>query len=86
MFKEILVTYLFTRLIGREKTKKLSTVLQKYTIKTSAIIFGFVSIAHSIRFVFGINANVAGWIVPLWVSLVVAIITGYLAFGLWKLK
>jgi hypothetical protein len=86
MFKEILATYLFTRLLGKERARKLGMALQKYTIKAGAIVFGFVAIAHSIRFAFGIDAIVAGWVVPVWFSFVGAIVAGYFAFSLWKMK
>ncbi len=86
MFKEILATYLFTKFLGKERARKLSMVLQKYTIKTASIIFGLISIIQSIRFAFGFEVNVAGFTVPLWVSFVIAIVAGYLSFGLWKLK
>jgi len=86
MFKEILATYLFTKLLGKERARKLSIALQKYTIKTASIVFGLISIIQSIRFAFGFEISVAGFAVPVWVSLIVAIIAGYLSFGLWKLK
>ena len=86
MIKEILATYLFTKLLGKERTKKLGAMAQKNTTKTAAIILGFIAIAHSIRFAFGVDANVAGWTVPLWFSLIATIIAGYLAFSLWKIK
>jgi len=86
MIKEILATYLFTKLLGKERARKLSMRLAKYTIKISAIIFGVIAIAHSLRFVFSIEINVMDWAVPLWLSFVAAIIAGYLAFGLWKMK
>ncbi len=86
MFKEILATYLFTKLIGNERARKLSIMLQKYTIKSSAIFLGFFSIAHSIRVVFSIDINIMGSIIPIWVSVVLAIVTGYFSFSLWKLR
>ncbi len=60
--------------------------IQKYTIHLAVIVLGIIAIDQSIQFAFGIKVNVAGWTVPLWFSFIVSIITGYLAFGLWKLK
>ncbi len=86
MFKEIVATYLFTKLLGKERAEKLGAVFQKYTIRIATIVFGFIAIAHSIRFALGIDILIAGWVVPLWGSLIVAIIVGFLAFGLSKMK
>lgn len=86
MFKEILATYLFTKLLGEKRTRELGIRVQKYTIRIAAVIFGLVAIAHSIRFALGIDANIVGWAVPLWISFVAAVVAGYLAFSLWKIK
>jgi len=86
MIKEILATYLFTKLIGRKRTEKLGIRIQKYTIHIAVVVLGIIAIAGSIQLAFNIRVDVAGWVVPLWLSLIVSIITGYLAFGLWKLK
>lgn len=86
MMKEILATYLFRKLLGEKRTKKLNAMTQKYITKTAAIVFGLIAIAHTFRFALGFDVNVAGGDVPLWFSFIVAIITGYLAFSLWKIK
>ncbi len=84
MFKEILATYLFTKLIGKKKTKKINKIFQRYTLRIAAVVFGLISIAFSIQFAFSISVIVAGWSIPLWLGLIITIITGYLAFSLSK--
>jgi len=86
MFKEIVATYLFTKLLGKERAKKLSIFFQRYTVRSAAIVLGIIAIGHSIRLVLGTDISIAGWSVPVWFSFVISIVTGYLAFGLWKIK
>ncbi len=85
MIKEIVGTYLLSKLLGKERTRKFGIWAQQYTIYLAVYILAFISIAQSIRFAYGATLVIAGWSVPLWVSAIVAVVTGYVAFGLWKL-
>ncbi len=51
----------------------------KWYFTISAIIFSVVAIAHLGRIVMNLDAVVAGYPVPLWVSGVAVLIAGYLA-------
>ena len=47
-------------------------------------IFSLICLVHIVRLVYGLDIAVGGWVVPLWVSVPGAIVTGGLAFMLWK--
>jgi len=51
----------------------------KLYFTTSAIVFTIVAVAHLWRIVLMLEANVAGYDVPLWFSGAAVIIAGYLA-------
>lgn len=52
---------------------------KKQYFTVSAIIFTIIGVAHLARIMFELEAVVAGYDVPLWVSGVVVVVTGYLA-------
>ena len=47
-------------------------------------IFSLICLVHIARLVYGLDIVIAGWTLPLWVSVPGAIVTGGLAFMLWK--
>ena len=47
---------------------------------TAGIIFLLVTIGHLSRFIFGLPVMVQGVSIPIWPSLIVAIVTGYLSY------
>jgi len=47
-------------------------------------IFSLICLAHIVRLGYGLDIMIGGWAVPLWVSAPGAIVTGGLAFMLWK--
>jgi hypothetical protein len=47
-------------------------------------IFSLICLVHVARLVYGFDIVVGGWAVPLWVSVPGAVVTGGLAFMLWK--
>lgn len=47
-------------------------------------IFLLISLLHVVRLMTGLELVVGGWMVPLWVSVPGAVLTGGLAFMLWK--
>ena len=50
----------------------------------AAAIFSPICLAHIARLVYGLDIVIGGWSVPLWVSVPGAVVTGGLAFMLWK--
>ena len=47
-------------------------------------VFSLICLVHIARLVVGLDITIGGWAVPLWVSLPGAIVTGGLAFMIWK--
>ena len=47
-------------------------------------IFSLICLVHILRLVYGLDITIGGWVVPRWVSAPGAIITGGLAYLLWK--
>jgi len=43
------------------------------------------AIIHLLRVLMGWSANIAGWDVPVWLSLVAVVLAGYLAYSAYKL-
>jgi len=50
----------------------------------AAALLTAVSLAHLLRWVFGVEVTVAGRIVPMWVSAVACVVAGGLAYMLWR--
>lgn len=50
----------------------------------AVVLFSFISLIHVLRLVFRWEIVAAGWAIPLWVSVPGCIITGGLAFLIWK--
>ena len=59
------------------KTPRLRTHAYFLTI---GVILGIVSIAHLVRIFTGIDINIMGWIVPLWISYIATLIAAYLSY------
>ncbi len=51
----------------------------KWYFTITSIVFAVVAIAHLGRIILMLDATIAGYAIPLWVSGVAVIITGYLA-------
>jgi hypothetical protein len=49
-------------------------------------IFSLICLVHIARLGYGFDIVIGGWAVPLWVSVPGAVLTGGLAFMLWKEK
>ena len=49
-------------------------------IKTSGYIFLIVALLHLTRVIKNWYAQIGNWIVPMWVSVLVVLIAGYLAY------
>jgi hypothetical protein len=50
----------------------------------AAVVFALVALAHLLRLVYGWEVTLAGWLVPLWVSVVGLIVAGGLAAMVWR--
>ena len=50
----------------------------------SAMVFALVAIAHLWRLVTGAEVTIDGWAVPMWMSVVGALVPGGLAVMLWR--
>ena len=50
----------------------------------AVVLFSFISLVHILRLIFHWEIIAAGWVIPLWVSVPGFIITGGLAFLVWK--
>ena len=50
----------------------------------AAAIFSLICLVHIARLIYGLDIVIGGWSVPLWVSVPGAVVTGGLAFMLWK--
>ena len=50
----------------------------------AAVLLTVVAIAHLLRVLFGIEATVAGTMVPMWVSVAATVVAGGVALMLWR--
>lgn len=58
---------------------------QRKYLQVTGLIFTVVAVVHLLRVVTGWGANIAGWEVPVWLSMVAVIAAGYLAYSAYKL-
>ncbi len=49
--------------------------------RVSGILFSIIAVLHLSRIVQGWSAVIAGWSIPLWLSWVAVVVTGYLAYN-----
>ena len=57
----------------------------KIYLTISGILFALVALLHALRILKNWPAVIGEWTVPLWVSGVVVVVAGYLAYSAWKL-
>jgi hypothetical protein len=50
----------------------------------AAIVFALVALLHLLRLVYGWEVTFAGWVVPLWLSVIGLIVAGGLATLVWR--
>jgi len=55
----------------------------KTVLQVSAVIFTIITIVHLLRAVLGWPANIGLWQVPIWVSWIVVVVAGFLAYAAW---
>ena len=53
---------------------------QKTFSRITGIVFLIIVVLHAVRIVYGWDAVIAGWSVPLWLSGVSVVLSAYLAF------
>ena len=52
----------------------------------AGLLFLLGSLLHAARLLFQWNAVIAGWVVPLWLSIVAMILAGFMAYSAWTLR
>lgn len=57
-----------------------------YTSYAAATILVLVALGHLLHVVLGRDLLIEGWAVPVWVSIIVVIVLGYLGVQLWIRK
>jgi hypothetical protein len=50
----------------------------------AAVVFALVALVHLLRLVYGWEVTLAGWVVPLWLSVVGLIVAGGLSALVWR--
>lgn len=65
--------------LGKMASYTVSMKNNKWYLTTSAIVFTVIAVAHLARIIWVMEASLAGYPVPLWVSGVAVMISGYLA-------
>jgi len=80
MFKEALSAFLISKLIGKERTARLDKWLKKYTKGLPSIIFLLIAIMHTLRLPIRFDIIIAGWRMPIWVSVIIMIVSVYLSY------
>lgn len=58
---------------------------QKTYLKVTGLLFSVGAVVHLLRVVMGWSANLGGWDVPTWLSLVAVVVAGYLAYSAYNL-
>ena len=50
----------------------------------SAVLLGFIALAHLLRLLFRLEITAAGFAVPMWASAIAFLVPGALAIALWR--
>lgn len=58
----------------------------KNLLRINAVIFGLVALVHLLRFLSNSPANIAGWDVPVWISILGFAVAGWLSWKNWEAK
>jgi len=59
---------------------------QKTFTLTVGVVFSIIAVLHVLRLLFGWEAVIGGWHVPLWVSWAALAVSGYLGYTAFKLR
>ena len=57
---------------------------QRAYVGISGVIFGIIALLHLLRIVYGWEAVIGGWAVPLWLSWIALFISGAFAISAWR--
>ena len=59
---------------------------QKSFFNVTLVVFSLIALLHALRMVYGWNAAIAGWEVPMWLSGLSVVVSGYLAYSAFRLR
>ena len=85
MMKEFVLFYLLRLFVGEKRAGKIDRYAGRYVTRVAAVIFFIGAIVHTFRIITGFEFIIAGWLVPLWISVLVMLLGSFLAFNLWKI-
>jgi hypothetical protein len=84
---DILVTDAYIRRAGggpRQAKPAPKEIAMRAYLQISGTLFGLIALAHALRVIQGWPVEVAGWVMPMWVSVFGFVLTGALA--VWALR
>jgi len=61
------------------------SLTQRTYLQVTGLLLTVGTVFHLLRLLMGWRANIAGWDVPSWISLVAVVVAGYLAYSAYKL-
>ncbi len=76
---DIILTLLLAHYAWKTDIHKHS-IHQKTFFLIVGVLLGIVAILHFLRLIFGIDINLGGWNMPIWLSWIGTIVTGYLSY------
>ena len=53
---------------------------QKTYLSVSGVIFLIIAVLHVLRIAYGWEAMIGGWMMPIWLSWIALVVSGYLAW------
>ncbi|MBI2051427.1 hypothetical protein HYT33_01565 [Candidatus Roizmanbacteria bacterium] len=59
---------------------------QKTYAMVTGLVFLAVTVLHALRLLYGWNAAIAGWVVPMWLSGAAVVVSAYLAYHGFRLS
>ena len=59
---------------------------QKTFLQAAGVIFSLIAVLHLLRLVFQWPAEIAGWAVPMWFSVVALLVAVYLGMTAFRMK
>lgn len=54
------------------------------SLMVAAVIFGLIAVLHLLRSIFSWTARISNFDVPLWLSYIVVVVAGYLAWSMYS--
>lgn len=58
----------------------------KSFFQVTGVVFGVIALLHLARLVWGWQAEIGGWSVPMWLSVVAVVVAGFLSYQGFKLS